>query len=643
MSSTDLIPLVVARSLCDRTYQKRKVGAQKIEAIVKEFIDAGRFDSVQGVIEKLTEYCSGANPPDRKGGLMGIASVSVVLGYGLIGDYLDALLSPSLVRFDDRDSSVRFFACEALYNICKVARDQLIPDHFGRLFTALGQMASELDESVEKAAMVLDRLCKDIAIESKNFDINSFTTMLSDRVSVINTSLRRFLLSWISTVLSCGMVNLVSKIPQILDSLLIMLDSDVEGDTIVAGIESTMVQLLQITLESGDVVDIDATVAVLHQWLHHSAVHLVTIRALDWSLELCGAGLVDDYMAGLVKSSLELIESSDESTVELACQLNEKFKARFMANPSRFSSQMVMLETTLDTIMSASDSGTPSKVAAVAWATVLLAVQPDATLAAAADAQVDLTAAVLRGVAGEPDIFTVTLPCLRQVLTVGALDDEVPATVARLLAMWTAHWPVVTPRIPTIIRLCLCIGADRFLLVISQCLAGMAEHGAQAPIVEEDRIKIIDQIGLLLLTAKEFAPVRGAIGKRSDLGDRIYDSLTSTWAASPIMACGLHLLGRRYGAAHAALMDVPPDNLESLVLLDKLVQLIESPTFTHVRLDMLHQNRDLSLVLLSMAAILPVGSASKLLTERLGQLQTVSVIRFVDTVERERGAVNDQS
>lgn len=53
--------------------------------------------------------------------------------------YVDELVQPSLSCFNDQDSRVRYYACETLYNIVKVARGSVLP-YFPDIFDALSRV-----------------------------------------------------------------------------------------------------------------------------------------------------------------------------------------------------------------------------------------------------------------------------------------------------------------------------------------------------------------------------------------------------------------------------------------------------------------------------------------------------------------------
>ena len=71
----------------------------------------------------------------RKGGLIGLAAMAIGLSKDS-GSYVKELVNPVLSCMDDSDSRVRFYACESLYNVTKVTRDNILP-LFNDIFVAM--------------------------------------------------------------------------------------------------------------------------------------------------------------------------------------------------------------------------------------------------------------------------------------------------------------------------------------------------------------------------------------------------------------------------------------------------------------------------------------------------------------------------
>ncbi|XP_064885062.1 protein VAC14 homolog isoform X4 [Columba livia] len=216
----DLAPLApsVVRALNDKLYEKRKVAALEIEKLVREFVAQNNTSQIKHVIQILSqEFALSQHPHSRKGGLIGLAACSIALGKDS-GLYLKELIEPVLTCFNDADSRLRYYACEALYNIVKVARGSVLP-HFNVLFDGLSKLAADPDPNVKSGSELLDRLLKDIVTESNQFDLVGFIPLLRERIYSNNQYARQFIISWILVLESVPDINLLDYLPEILDGL----------------------------------------------------------------------------------------------------------------------------------------------------------------------------------------------------------------------------------------------------------------------------------------------------------------------------------------------------------------------------------------------------------------------------------------
>ena len=77
----------------------------------------------------------------------------------MMQSYLGSVVPPVLHSLVDPDARVRYYACEALYNIAKVAREEFMP-HFLDTFEALFRLCADADQAVHQATSFLDNLLK---------------------------------------------------------------------------------------------------------------------------------------------------------------------------------------------------------------------------------------------------------------------------------------------------------------------------------------------------------------------------------------------------------------------------------------------------------------------------------------------------
>ncbi|KAK9772758.1 putative Vacuole morphology and inheritance protein [Seiridium cardinale] len=238
----------VQRLLNDKLYDKRKVGALELERVIRELAAAKDYQRVQAILEQLcNEYAYAVHQPHaRNGGLIGLAAAAIALGSEL-PRYLEVIVPPVLACFTDQDARVRYYACESMYNIAKVAKGEILK-YFNFIFDALCKLGADSELSVKNGAELLDRLIKDIVSESAAtyvsilespayddkeseplddqqepptaFSLPKFIPLLKERVWVLNPFTRTFLVGWITLLDSIPDLELVTYLPEFLGGLL---------------------------------------------------------------------------------------------------------------------------------------------------------------------------------------------------------------------------------------------------------------------------------------------------------------------------------------------------------------------------------------------------------------------------------------
>ncbi|KAL2751961.1 hypothetical protein ACRALDRAFT_2114690 [Sodiomyces alcalophilus JCM 7366] len=252
----------IQRALNDKLYDKRKAGALELERTIRDLIVGKDYAGVEAILEQLcNEYAYAVHQPHaRNGGLIGLAAAAIALG-GELATYLGKIVPPVLACFTDQDARVRYYACEAMYNIAKVAKGEILI-YFNDIFDALCKLGADSELSVKNGAELLDRLIKDIVAESAAsyvsvlepmpdqvlldnetpektarlptaFSLQRFIPLLKERIWVINPFTRQFLVGWITLLDSIPDLELVTYLPDFLGGLLKFL-SDPNRDVHVA-------------------------------------------------------------------------------------------------------------------------------------------------------------------------------------------------------------------------------------------------------------------------------------------------------------------------------------------------------------------------------------------------------------------------
>lgn len=214
----------ILRNLGERSYEKRKQAAIEIEHLIRDFNvgQGGSTDKIKQVIQSLiTDYAYSTQPNNRKGGLIGLSAVAIALVDSKTS-YLDLLLPPVLKCFSDPEARVRYYACEALYNITKVARGGVLL-FFNEIFDGLCKLFADLDVDVKSGAQVLDRLIKDVVTESDVFDVERFIPLLRERIRIKNPFIRQLIIGWVAVLDSVPDIDMVEFLPEYLGGLFEML------------------------------------------------------------------------------------------------------------------------------------------------------------------------------------------------------------------------------------------------------------------------------------------------------------------------------------------------------------------------------------------------------------------------------------
>ncbi|BGO88749.1 hypothetical protein NBRC10512_005198 [Rhodotorula toruloides] len=267
------------QGLTNTSYDHRKRAALALEPVLRELATNRTQENEQKLrlyIVQLVELAgtrlqsSTATTTNRSGGIMGLASLAIALGPRL-ADFLGAIIRPVLACFEDHDSKLRYYACESLYNIAKVAHGEILV-YFNELFDALAKLVSDVDPSVKNGAELLDRLLKDIVTEqastyvslanyseeededyslmsareirekvrqrdgspsrsapsapsaikppSRAFSLSRFIPLLQERFAVLDPFTRTFLISWLIVLDSVPELELISYLPEFLGGLL---------------------------------------------------------------------------------------------------------------------------------------------------------------------------------------------------------------------------------------------------------------------------------------------------------------------------------------------------------------------------------------------------------------------------------------
>ena len=693
------LPPLVQRSLGDRSYDKRKNAALEIEQLVKSLNEAHNVPMIQSIISILAkDFCTSMNANYRKGGLIGIAATSI----GLMGNtrsHLEGLLFPVLHCFDDPESRVRYYACESLYNIAKVARGSILR-YFNQIFDGLTKLFADVDVDVKNGANLLDRLIKDIVTESESFHVEHFLPLLTTYIKRTNPYIRQLLVGWITVLDSVPDISMIDYLPDFLDGLFNMLsDSNRE---IRQAADSQLSDFLK-EVRHSTVLEFGPLVSILvNQSLSKDRLNRLT--AITWIQEIIhhphsGGDALLPHHADVLGAILYCISDSEEQISLVAERTNADLLSLVRDTRGDFRLSP-LLSTLTDKFMTKDDVAT--KMASLRWINMLMEKRRgDMTefvpqlmpvllksLSDASDTVVLFTLQVLArislgdgGVGLEDDNVALEDPTNEGGLLRGTKDEKhFRLVVNSVLGLFSSDRILLENRGSLVVRkLCVLLDSESVYILIAQVLSAScdaSEEGAVSESVEKgpskDQVSSVDRISfsvefvstmvqtlnLILLTANELHGLRFLLsnagresgdytsaGRRTKTDDpaRVFETLFRCWCHSPVATFSLCLLARAYGIAFALVkkfseIDVtvgksqlfqslwnwnspPPPAPGFLMQIDKLVQLLESPAFVHLRLQLLDVESPYHAPLLKscygLLMLLPQSDAFRSLNDRL--------------------------
>uniref|UniRef100_A0A8C4Q7Y5 Protein VAC14 homolog n=1 Tax=Eptatretus burgeri TaxID=7764 RepID=A0A8C4Q7Y5_EPTBU len=613
----DLSPLTptIVRSLNDKMYEKRKVAALEIEKLVREFVSQNNAPLVKCLIQVLSqEFALSLQPHSRKGGLIGLAACAIGLGkdYTI---FLWELMDPVLKCFNDPDPRLRYYACEALYNIVKVARGAVLP-YFNQVFHGLSKLAADPDPNVKSGSELLDRLLKDIVTESDHFDLIAFIPLVRDRIYTHNQHARQFIISWLSFVESVA-------VPPIL------------------------VPLYQYTVNP---ILCKFSMTVLHALYFIGVLDEVTqLTAMTWVrefVELAGRRLLP-FAAGILAAALPCLGCDDPKHIrDTASVCNQNLMKLILPEddtdgslklPTFFNSFLIVdpvvccrkMELDIFGIVEVlaqhlCHSSTDTRIAVLRWIYNLYLKTPRKVILN----DLEVLAEIASSPAGQSDEVqshvTAGNDCSESNSSIrnGEQSPFVLATnsyfqrfLVRLLQRFGSDPRLLQKRGAFIIKhLCLLLSAEGIFCTFSTILQSESDLRFACSMVLS--------LNAILLTAAELFELRSQLNRLHTPESRaLFSCLYGSWCHSPVAALSLCLLAQQYPLA-CHLVHSFGDlevTLEFLTEVDKLVQLLESPIFTYLRLQLLQSKRqpDLLQTLYGLLMLLPQSAAFHLLQQRL--------------------------
>ncbi|KAJ0763607.1 putative vacuole morphology and inheritance protein [Helianthus annuus] len=605
------IPAAVLRNLADKLYEKRKNAALEVEGIVKQLTVAGDHDKISAVIKLLVHeftYSSQAN--HRKGGLIGLAAATVGLS-SEASQHLEQIVPPVINSFGDQDSRVRYYACEALYNIAKVVRGDFIV-FFNQIFDALCKLSADSDPNVQRAAHLLDRLVKDIVTESDQFSIEEFIPLLRERMNVLNPYVRQFLVGWITVLDSVPDIDMLGFLPDFLDGLFNMLSDS--SHEIRQQADSALSEFLQ-EIKNSPSVDYGRMAEILVQRAS-SPDEFTRWTAITWINEFIklGGDQLVPYYADMLGAILPCIADKEEKIRVVARETNEELLA-IKADPAEGFDVGAILSIVKRQLSSEYEA---TRIESLHWISTLLNRHRTEVLSFLND----IFDTLLKALSDSSD--QVVLLVLEVHACIAEDQYNFRQLIVFLVHKFQTDKVLLEKRGALIIRrLCVLIDAERVYRELSTILEREANLDFASTMVQA--------LNLILLTSTELSGLRDLLKQSlvDAAGKDLFLSLYASWSHSSMAILSLCLLAQAYQHASSVIQSLTEEdiNVRFFIQLDKLINLLETPIFAYLRLQLLEPGRYIWLLkaLYGLLMLLPQQSAAfKILRTRLKTVPSYS-------------------
>jgi len=623
------LPPAILRSLGDRSYDKRKNAALEIEALIKALQENNDTDRICSVIAMLgQDFATSTNANHRKGGLIGLAATAI----GLMQDirlYLDALLPPVLHCLDDPESRVRYYSCESLYNIAKVARGNILR-YFNQIFDGLCKLFADVDIDVKNGANLLDRLVKDVVTESDSFDVERFIPLLQKYIRRSNPYIRQLLVGWITVLDSVPDINMLDWLPDFLDGLFNMLSDSNREIRQAAG--SAIGGFLS-EIKKSTVVEFGPMVGILVSQCRNKE-RFNRLTAITWVQEFIklGGNRLLLFYSELLGAIMHCISDSDIEIRQVAGYTNVDLLKLVKSTNEEFE-----LSPLLQTLTMELDSHhIPTRMAALRWINMLLEkVRGEMNKFIS-----ELLPALLKTLSDEAD--EVVLTNLEVLARISLLNDcEFQRVLNAIVNLFAEDRRLLELRGSLIIRyLCTLLNAKSIYFSLAAILKGTtrSERGADSLLLSPDELEfrsiMVQTLSLILLTARELDELRELLRSSlepnaSNEATELFVTMYGCWCHNPVATLALCLMAQAYDLSSSLVTQFAEVDVTVgfLMQVDKLVQLLESPIFIQLRLQLLEVSTSYHPLLLKslygLLMLLPQSTAFTTLSTRLATIATL--------------------
>ncbi|RNF19652.1 HEAT repeat-containing protein [Trypanosoma cruzi] len=648
MSDTLISPQTL-KLLVDSKVESRQKGARdvasKTAVIFVKYPLVEAYDIVTRELREAEASLLSVNSPmHRRGGLGAVRAIVGSLPSRTHPSEVVSLLSSIIFEsFTDVDATVRLAALEAAHALVRQLRIQLLDVCFMQVFWGLASCINDHDGRVALLAGEVSLSLRELITGNEPFKfqteqfVNFITELLEPYSNTTNNEKTFDLLvvnwcvEWIGHVLDLPGDELILLLWRFLKPLLMISGRCGGGE---------VTRLLQKCLrDTKDAfyrhmsVQLDSLLLIAAECVEGAEVAVTRKNALEWMLELLNIA-TDElvHLIGRVIMAFLLQLGSKDLETRLAAQ-NVNHRLMQLVTLKQDGVKNVPHDAVLKSVASqlTGRGNEESRVAALEWIALIL--HTDAAVVERGFSETFETVLILLC----DQSAHVVHKCIETLCLISG-ETNFDYFVSRLVDLFHAKADVLLPKAPTIIKQLQLRyqGED-----LSQCEKLCLKLSSVLSVHEDKRFleKVVITLSTLVLTSREFLPLREILNRGVDdeRARTTFVGMYQCWRYNTVAALSLCLLSRAYEHAFQLIqfMGSLEMSAATLLQLERLVRLIESPIFAYIRMSLMEPSRCLPLVqtLFSMQLILPQGSPQHSLLYR-----RLKLIPSLVTLERESQA-----
>jgi len=642
------IPQNTLKNLYDKSSDKRKLATKEIEKYVRNLVENKNEDQIKTLIEYFEkDFINSREQLQKKAGLISFAAIALGLtrDESIATRFVGILLPPVLNGMRDADAKIRLQACETMYNIAKSLRATILPK-FNDVFGELIKVFADFDDEVKRLAQQLDRILKDVVsegiVDSKYFDLKNFMPILCEKLQVRNPVIRQLLISWINVLNDIPNLNLIHLLPSFLEELMMMI-GDVNKEIRMAADACLTEFLTEVKEHPNDrTAELDSEVVEILVVILLERVNIRTkMNALVWLSEYLklfdtelSKGNQNTNLKKAILPKLSIILKA--ILMSIADEEHEIRKAAGLANDiladiiNKCSSDQIDFRNLINLLKELLHSEQNRTVlSTIVWMKNLLVsfqseVMPllDETLQYIIEKLNDPEEKIVKIVGDLLGNFTYS-------------QEKFHLVISRLMKSFQENQALNSKSHTILKRLWQSFAPTRVFITLAEQL------------LENPDLKFVGQmvqkLDFILLTDEDLIEVRKTLKnisidrENSENNTKLFESFFRTWSYNSISTLTLCLLSQQYELAYKIICyfaEVEID-VDTLTQIAKLVQLLESPIFVYLRLQLLEVDKYPYLLktLSGILMILPQGKAFHALRLRL---KNVIYEKNVVTITEER-------